>query len=270
MSRSRLSALRLSIKQIATLVASLTQVFCICSVLPLVWVQKQRRFKGFPSVFLPSCQPASQPDKSGCRWWLFPKNASVGICAPPQTLALPWGVWLRLSTYRQQGVFASLRLSFTSDCWLTHHQLETLCVVFFCGVSQASRTWKQKKSVISIPGFVTSVCCYATCELHKAAVSPGNMLLPPPRDESLSCPGVSGLPLRLCRLEATQDRPRLRVAWPMSHHFLLPFSILILSYILPLPSVTLLNESLPLSFSMAACHANGSIQRHSAGNATLV
>lgn len=94
--------------------------------------------------------------------------------------------------------------------------------VFFCGVSPASRS--HEKFVISISGFVTSGGCYGECEAQKAAVSPGNMLRTPPWDESLSCPGVSGLPLRLSRLHASRDRPRL-----MSHLFLFPASVLISS-----------------------------------------
>lgn len=96
-------------------------------------------------------------------------------------------------------------------------------IVCFCWHLSGVLALVQKRNVFCISAFVTSVGCYGECEVHKATVSPGNMLRPPPWDESLSCPGVSGLPLRVSCLHASWDRPQL-----MSHHFLLPVSILIL------------------------------------------
>lgn len=200
-------------------------------------------FQGL-SLCFPSSQSASQPDKCGCRCSCIPKNSEavspsgskhqLEFVAPPD-----WhfheGFCVACRRDNEQLVRTSLRVSFTSDCWLTHHQLEMLC--FLLCLSSVSIL--KKKSVISISGCV-SVCCYGTCEVHKAAVSPGNMLRPPPRDESLSCPGVSRPPLRLYRLYSTQDRPRLQVAWSVSYHFLLPVSILILSYVLPPPPLDLI------------------------------
>lgn len=196
-------------------------MFCFCTVLPLYWVQKQRRetrrcFKGF------SLRAASQPDESRYSCSCFPKNSGAGsLSGSAHQLSFTY-----FACEHDNKAFActSPRLSFISDFLLTHHQLEMSSV--FCGVSPASRSCK--KFVIIISGFGTSVGCYGECEVHEAAVSPGNMLRPPPRDESLSCPGVSGLPLRLSRPHASRDRPRL-----MSHHFLLPVSILILSPVHP-------------------------------------